>query len=305
MNPLDMMGPEFLRFYLLWGVGLLAAAWMIREHWRSEASPSVIRWTPGVYPREGDAYTIALLHGDWREVVRTALVRLFSTGLIAFDGSTLRRGTSEAPVSLQPVESAVLAAITAERDGIPAAEVEARAQQAVYLQLRPLEEALLEQGLIPSPQQLRRFALLRLTALFLVLGLGVAKLLVALYRGRSNVGFLVLMLIGYTLATFLVLRPPRRMLAGDQYLHWLRKSHKGLLSLLTSGRRESPGEMALLAGIYGLMVMPAMSPLHSALQPPRRRDDGGSGGFAGGDGGSGGGCGGGSCGGGGCGGCGG
>ena len=24
MNPLDMTGPEFLRFYLLWGVGLLA-----------------------------------------------------------------------------------------------------------------------------------------------------------------------------------------------------------------------------------------------------------------------------------------
>ncbi len=306
MNPLDMTGPEFLWFYLLWGVGVLAVAWMVRESWRSAGSPSSsssIRWSPGVYPREGDSYTIALLRGGGREVVQTAMARLFSTGLLAVDGSTLHRGRPKDPVSLQPVESAVLAAITAEQDGVSAVEAESRARQAALGLLRPLEDELEEQGLMPSREQVRRFELLRLAALFLVIGLGAAKLLVALYRGRFNVFFLFLMLIGYALTLYFLLRPPRRTRAGDRYLDWLKESHQGLMNLLASGRRESPGEMALLAGIYGLQVMPMMSPLHTALQPPQNRGDGGSGGCGGG--GDSGGCGGGGCGGGGCGGCGG
>lgn len=310
MNPLDLTGPEFLRFYLLWGAGLLGAALLIQALLRSApAPPSGSRWTPGVYPREGDAYSIALLRGGWREVVHTALARLFSTGMLALDGTSLRQGAPEDPVSLQPLESSVLSVATGQ-EGLSLPRMESRARSAVSYYLRPLENELRQQGLLLSETQLRGFEILRIAALLLLVGPGAAKLVVALFRWRFNVGFLILMMLAYTLAAFLLLRPPQRTRAGDQYLDWLRDSHKGLMNMLASGRRESPGELALLAGIYGLQVVPMTAPLHSALQPPHRREDWPSSGCGGGgcgssDGGGGGGCGGGGCGGGGCGGCGG
>lgn len=309
MNPLDMMGPEFLRFYLLWGAGVLGAALLIRSFLRSlPAPPSGSRWTPGVYPREGDAYSIALLRGGWREVVHTALARLFSTGMLALDGTSLRQGAPEDSVSLQPLESAVLS-VAMGQEGLSLPRMESRARSAVSHYLRPLENELRQEGLLLSEPQLRGFEILRIAALLLLVGPGAAKLAVALFRWRFNVGFLILMMLAYTVAAFLLLRPPRRTRAGDLYLDWLKDSHKGLMNMLTRGRRESPGELALLAGIYGLQVVPTMVPLYSALQPHRRQEDGAGSGYGGGSCGSsdggGGGCGGGGCGGGGCGGCGG
>lgn len=296
MNPLDMMGPEFIEFYLLWGLGLLAAGLLVRALLRltGEASPSLLRWSPGVYPREGDAYTIALLRGGPREVVRTALGRLFSTGLLGVDGEVLHLGSSNDKAGLVPVESAVLSALS--EAPLSARKAESRARSRLHGHLQPLEDDLRQQGLIPSLAQRDRFMLLRTVAMFLVIGLGLAKLAVALLRGRFNVGVLIVLMVVYALAVFFLLRPPLRTRAGDRYLAWLQKSHQGLVSLLTSGRRESLGEMVLVTGIYGLETVPAMAPLKTAFQPPSSGGNGGD---------SGGGCGGGGCGGGGCGGCGG
>lgn len=296
MSPLDRTGPEFLGFYLLWGVGLLGAAVLIRALLRlsEKTSPSLLRWTPGVYPREGDAYAIALLRGGAREVARTAMGSLFSTGLLELEGEFLRRGQPKERTVPAPVESAVLSALP--ELPFSAQQAEARVRSHLHGHLQPLEDDLRQQGLIPSQAERGRFVLLRNAVLLLVLGLGLAKLLVAFQRGRSNVGFLVLMMIGYLIAILYLLRPPRRTRAGDRYLRWLKESHQGLVSLLTSGRRESLGEMVLVTGIYGLQTVPAMAPLHTAFHPPSSGSGGDSGG---------GGCGGGGCGGGGCGGCGG
>ena len=52
MNPLDMTGPEFLRFYLVYGLCGLALAGLLRILWnRGVAASAQLRWTPGDYPR--------------------------------------------------------------------------------------------------------------------------------------------------------------------------------------------------------------------------------------------------------------
>lgn len=280
MNPLDLRGPEFLQFYLIFGVAVLVVAWMRRQRVLSSGDPSPARWTPGVYPREGDAYPIALLRGGEREVARTVLGRLFASGLVALDEDSLRRGlAAESPPPLEPMEEEALEAMR-QAHGKRAHEAEGWVRGAIAPHLERL---------------------LLLTAAVLA-GLGLAKLAVALGRGRTNVGFLILMMVLYLVVAFFLLRPPRRTRAGDQYLSWLQESHRGLVSLLTNGRRENLSELALVAGIYGLQALPVMSPLNRALRPP---SDARIGGCGGGDSGGGGGCGGGGCGGGGCGGCGG
>jgi hypothetical protein len=112
-----------------------------------------------------------------------------------------------------------------------------------------------------------------------VVGLGLAKLAVAISRGRLNVGFLILLLIGFWILIVRLLRPPQQTSAGQQYLAWLQESHRGLVRMLESGRRDSAGELALAAGIYGLTAVPGLTALGTAFQPvpvERRKDDGSS-----------------------------
>ena len=300
MNPLDMRGPDFLQFYLIYGLGLLAAAWLLRAYWRSaSAPPGAARWGPGIYPREGDAYHIALLRGGPDEVVRAALGHLLARGLIVLDGRTLRRAPAEVEPRLAAVESEALRAVAGEPGGMDAARAGKAVRGAIEPFLALMEEDLRQQGLIPAASQLQSFRGLRTVVLLAVPGLGLVKLVKALSEGRTNVGFLVLLAIAYAVAALFALQPPRRTGAGDKYLAWLRESHKRLVDTLSTGRQEDLSQMALVAGIYGLAVLPSTSPLERALRPPA--DAGSASGCGGGDGGGGGG----GCGGGGCGGCGG
>jgi uncharacterized protein (TIGR04222 family) len=321
MNPLDMNGPEFLAFYILYGLIVLLATLLVRAYLRSPRSPALsARWSPGVYPREGDAYAIALLRGGPREVARTVLARLISLNLITVEGRTFRQGGGQPPPTLAPIESAAFADLLKAGSGISAHDAEWTVLSAVEPYLEPMEQDLRLQGLLPDPSVQARFESFRLLVLLVLPGLGLLKLLVAFLRGRSNIGFLIAITIAYAFALYKIFEPPRRTRAAERYLAWLCESHQGLSKLLSQGRRGHGAELALVASIYGLQAVPELSPLRNVLQPkPSTGSSSGSGGgggsggdssggdSSGGDSGGGdsGGCGGGGCGGGGCGGCGG
>lgn len=311
MNPLDLAGPEFLRFYVPYGLGVLVLARLIRTLLRRAlgAQPDA-RWTPGTYPREGDAYAIAFLRGGPQEAVRTVLGRLVSAGLVNVENRLVRPLPEPRPgvLQLQPIEKTAWAAL---ENGVPlpATEAEQCVGIAIEPHLREMQEELARQGLLPTPEWKLAFRALAVFAWIAVGGLGLAKLGVAISRGRFNIGFLVALVVLFTWAIVRWLRPPPQTMAGKRYLDWLRDSHRGLVDMLASGRRDNPGELALATGIYGLAAIPVLSDLGVAFEPPpqARRREGDSGGGGSGSGGSdsgGSSCGGG-CGGGGCGGCGG
>lgn len=311
MNPLDLRGPEFLAFYIPYTAAVFAVALVARWLWKIAArtEPTLARWSPGVYPREGDAYAIALMRGGPREVVNTVLGRLVSCNLLEVSGPLLRRCTpagSGGEPSLDPIESQALQVFD---NAIVAAKAEQEVRNAIAPHLRRLADDMESQGLIPSHAQRQGYWQICGIALAAVSGLGLVKLLVALARGRANVGYLILLMILLTGLGYYLLKPPLRTRVGDRYLDWLRESHRGLINLLSSGRRDDLRELTLIAGIYGLGILPVFDPLHTALKQPipnrvgNGRDAGG--GCGGGVSSCGGGCGGGGCGGGGCGGCGG
>jgi len=293
MNPLDFRGPEFLAFYVPYSLLVLALALAARWLWKNALGKEsgMPLWTPGVYPRDGDAYAIALMRGGPKEVVNTVLGRLFSCNLLEVSDRVLRRSDIPEGPTLDPIEAEALQVFD---QAVVGAQAEKEVRKAIESHLRRLAEDLERQGLIPSSGQRRGYWNICGLALLAVSGLGLAKLLVAMARGRTNTDNLILLLILFTGLGYYFLRPPLRTRSGDKYLDWLKESHRGLVNLITSGRRDDLREMALLAGIYGLKTLPVFSPLHTALHPPS--DGGGD---------SGGGCGGGGCGGGGCGGCGG
>lgn len=292
MNPLDLKGPDFLAFYIPYAVVFFAVALVARWLYKTSAGdePLLARWRPGIYPREADAYAIALLRDGSDEVARTVLGRLFSSNLIEVSDRFLRRSTppGDRP-DLEPIENEALRVFD---HAVVAVHAESEVRTAIAPHVRLLAADLERQGLIPARGQRQGYWRICALALAAVSGLGAAKLVVGLSRGR-NVEYLILLLLLFTGLGWYLLKPPLRTRFGDRYLNWLKDSHRGLADLVSSGRREDLREMALIAGIYGLGTLPVFSPLHTALNPP---SDGG---------GDGGGCGGGGCGGGGCGGCGG
>ena len=213
MNPLDLTGPAFLKFYLIFGAIVIAIAYWIRGRLQNADPPhrAVRRFSAGHYPKESEAYHIAYLRGGVDEFNRTARVASVTQSEVA------KTGKPESPPRVSDI-------------------------------VHELEtEGMIFRGASQRPF----FQLTSITVLVLV-GMAAAKILVALNRGRSNIELLIVLAIVYGIAAILLLRPPRITKAARDYLAWLDRAHDGLLSLVNQGRRVSPGEIALCAAIYGL-----------------------------------------------------
>jgi uncharacterized protein (TIGR04222 family) len=298
-NPLDLRGPEFLAFYVPYAVCVFLLIWLARELWRrAQEAPASGRWSPGIYPTESDTPAIALLRGGPEEVARTLLGRLVAEGFLVIDGNSLAR-PRELPRDrsrLTPLETEAMRAGPGSVTPEAAHEVLARVTKEIAPHLEPIRLELEAAGLAPGPEQRRGYRLLGLVALLMVTGLGVIKLLVAMSRGRSNVGLLILLTFFSLFVAVRLMKPPFQTAAGSRYLSWLKQSHQGLMSMVIDGRRSGLGELALAVGIFGISALPSLQPLHKAFIPPRSSSsgDGGSGcsSGCGGGGGCGGGCGG-------------
>ncbi|HEY2290214.1 MAG TPA: TIGR04222 domain-containing membrane protein [Thermoanaerobaculia bacterium] len=294
-NPLDLRGPEFLSFYVPYVVCVFLLVWLARVLWsRAYEAPASGRWSPGIYPTESDTPAIALLRGGPEEVARTLLGRLVAEGFLIIDDKSLAR-PPELPRDRSRLTFLEEEALKAGLGSVPAAAAHkalARVTQALTPHLEPIRLELEAAGLAPGPSQRWGYRLLGLVALVMVMGLGVAKLLVAMSRGRGNVGFLILLLFFSFFISVRLMKSPFQTAAGSRYLSWLKQSHKGLMSMVIDGRRPGFGELALAAGIFGIAALPSLQPLHKAFVPPSSSSgsDGGSG--CGGGGGCGGGCGG-------------
>lgn len=309
MNPFDLTGPEFLLFYLAWGVGgLLLAGWM-RSSWlhKFESPAGAHRWIPGDYPQDSEAYAVALLRGGPQEAVRTLLARLVTGGFaVAADGVIQKIPTGGAAPDLLPIERKALAALGGSQS---VNDTLFSIETAVEPELRAMENDLERQGLVLSTEQKKALRNLQILALLLIVGLGVTKLAVAIAREKTNIVFLLILLALYTLAVALVLKPPRLAPAGRLYLEWLQESHEELKRRVANGSTGEISDLTLAAALYSTTILPVMADLNG-WGTRRRREEGdggaaaidGGGGSGGGDGGGGDG---GGCGGGGCGGCGG
>lgn len=300
MNPLDMTGPEFLQFYLIYGVAGLVLAALLRILLTNslDRASGERRWTPGYYPHDDEAYGIALLRGGREEALHTLIGRLATLGLVTLENGSLQRQPGDES-NLTSLERLALSALGDVRN-VP--EAMFRMGQALHPELSRLESDLQTQGMFPSPGQRQGFRALLALSLLAIPGLGLAKLAVALSRGRTNVIFLIVLMAVYFIAAVALLRPPRVTRAGRRYLAWLQEAHQGLKKMLADGRRNDPAEALLAAGIFGLAAVPAFSLIHDQFfrrSQPSYGDSGSScssGDSGGGDGGGGGG---------GCGGCGG
>ncbi len=271
-NPLDWNGPAFL---ILYG-GLFLAALILAVIIAARARPE------GRGGAVTDEDGLAFLAGAGPRMVEAAVARLLAAGaLVVQDGKRFLRGGG--PGGHGPLDRALLAAaMPADWSGF---------EKAAKPHIGAAERRLIAGGLFLDRGEARRIGLLAALPLMALFGLGAAKLMVGLSRGKP-VGFLIAFLI-VTLIVILV-----RIFAVD------RRTRRGTLALAEARvrherlrRAPTTGETGTAVALFGTVVLAgsAFAALHQMRLDNSASPTGG--GDGGGDGGG--------CGGGGCGGCGG
>jgi uncharacterized protein (TIGR04222 family) len=261
MNVFDLPGPQFLQFYLAFGalVGIVACAFLWAASRGGGRPPPLLT----------DPFQIAWLRGGPLEAARIAVVSLVDRGLLQVAGSRLT-ATAHRPRGLHPVESAVLA--NCFNTGGNAAKVLSAAS--VRAACRKASEPLIRQGLAPSDEAQRQRVLVAALAGLLVVGVGLVKLVVAIQRGRGNVGFLIVLMIVAAAFFFWVSRPRWRTGQGKRMLADLRR----LMSSRKAGIRGKPktSEIMLFAAAFGLTGLAGYSELQAAYAGTRPQSSGSS-----------------------------
>lgn len=296
MNPFDLAGPQFLLFYLIYATLVIAGMVFWRKRAELSESPRIDL---------SDPYLIAYLRGGEREVLRVATVALIDRGLLVKIGTQLKRAENASPDSVhRPIEKALLNKYTRsgevswifEDDGLSKA-------------CEPYGRTLRQARLLPDEWVNQRRLMRMVVACFLLAGVGLTKVWIALDAGRTNVGFLIVLTI-IAIAVAVKLSFPRLTESGKAIIEDAQSLYSGMRTRAESLSAGSAGiEPLMLAAVFGLGAVagPAFLSADPFEQERKREtvDSGASGCGSSCSSGSSCGSGGSSCGGGGCGGCGG
>src|SRR5688500_16725244 len=191
LNPFDLRGPEFLVFYLVFA-GLVLAGQLLARRLGERAS----RPRPPVDPRR-----IAYLRGGATEVVRVATVDLVQRGLLDASADWLVAREGAASRVTDRLDRALVAACEA---GRRSSDLLSRAiLDPIDREYRPQLE---EMGLLVGERVRSARILVAILAIMTLVGVGLAKVMIALERGRTNVGLLIVLLIAASVVSGFLVR---------------------------------------------------------------------------------------------------
>jgi uncharacterized protein (TIGR04222 family) len=243
VNPFDLRGPEFLVFYLAVGLVTLGIVWLLRRTNESDSTVS---------PLLNDYLEIAYLRGGANEALRVATMNLINRGLIDVESRDRLHALDPRAQVSKASERAIL-----DKFRVPQAATQIFSDKTLRRTVTEECEPTLERmGLVPDAQRQTVRAILVFAGASLLTSVAIIKILVALSRGRSNIGLLIV-----EAAVFCVLlykaTTPFRTPAGDALLADLRT--------LFAGLRERGGSLvqgvdtqdfALLMAVFGMAALP-------------------------------------------------
>jgi uncharacterized protein (TIGR04222 family) len=267
VNPLDLAGPDFLRFYALVALITLALLYVARASGESGPPPRI---------DTGDPYLIAVLRGGRSEALKVGTIALIDRGLLQADPST--RNVVAIPSRTQPQHALERALVRHFEQSHLATTV--LGNDVLLAVCADYERRLTELGLLPDRARTLRRRRLLLAALVVLVGLAVAKLGVAVARGKGNVTFLVLLTIVAALVATAI-ATPRLTSRGRALLSDLRRLFARLRArsrLLAQG--GATADVALLIAVFGLGALPRAFTYAQALYPVTRGSSGDGGGWS-------------------------
>jgi uncharacterized protein (TIGR04222 family) len=256
MNPFDLRGPEFLAFYLVFGLATLAVLWWLRRG--GEADPTSDAML-------NDYVEIAYLRGGPQEAMRVATLNLVNRGLLEVHGDEHLQATDKswAETVSKPIERRLLAKF---RDAEKASTIFSDAALK-EVATKESEPNLVRLGLLPDSRRTTKRLTLFGFGVFVLAAVALTKIAVALARGRTNIIFLIFEVAVFSLLAFKVTHPLRTP-AGDALLSDLRTLFAGLKA---RARSLVPGsdtqDFALLTAVFGMGAIPSHFPRMNKLFP--------------------------------------
>lgn len=243
MNPFDLRGPEFLLFYLLLGVVVLALQYAAQRVFESrEDAP----------PRLVDPYMIAALRGGGRSAVHVGIMSLLDRGLLVFEDKHLAPAENASSDSVDhPLEKAIMQCA-----GSHPKPFEVGASIAGEIS-QPMEDALKAGGLLADSEAWSRRILLCGLCVLLLLAVVWVKTEIAHARGHSNTQLMQFLFVVFCFASVIIVRK-RRTQFGDQTLSGLQALCGDLSNRAATfepGRQTR--ELMMLAAVFGVERVPA------------------------------------------------
>jgi uncharacterized protein (TIGR04222 family) len=239
VNPFDWRGPEFLVFYLILSACVVASLELVRRALESAAP---------VKMDLADPYLVAYLRGGENEVLRVAVVSLIDRGLLIANGNTITRAPDVVSNSVRrAIDKALLQKFATSRDATSIFD-----DTGLKIACQEYESTLKRNGLLPddSVQTARAFRFF--LAAFILILVGGVKLFLAVQRGRTNVGILIILIIVATIVAAKIAFP-RLTASGRAMLDDIQRLYADLKSRAAFIR---PGgatiEAAMLAATFGI-----------------------------------------------------
>src|SRR5262245_1641370 len=250
MNPFTLPGPQFLVFYALFAAAVLVALYLARRCNESGRLPNL---------ETKDPYLFACLRGGPAEVIRIATLGLADRGLLQVSGGTVRISSGVgAATGWSGIEKQILDYFT-KPSTIDAAVKDTRLLDYVST---TYEARLRSHRLVPNPIVKRTRHSYLAAAILALWMVGGIKFWIAWMAGRSNVVFLVVLMIVAAIAAVNIANPYRTSL-GSAYLRSLR----GLFSQLRATAPPASGQAADRATFCGSPPCMALRRCRSVRSP--------------------------------------
>lgn len=256
MNPFDFRGPQFLAFYIVFAIVVIVAG--VR----------VLRWCAAriagdLDPRAiTDPYLIACLRNGAAEAIRVATAALIDRGLLAFDGINVKMtdlGKNTRP--RRELERKILAHCETPRVASTLPHLYELLAECSEWEVRDPDRSIL---------RLRKLVFLVVAAV--LIAVSAAKIVIALERGRTNVGYLIVLTFFACAIASHNIGENESVRAGRRLVNDLRNLFD---SLRLRARELQPGgssaEVALLAAVFGVTELPF--PWAQSLFPPPPKSD--------------------------------
>jgi uncharacterized protein (TIGR04222 family) len=239
VNPFDLRGPEFLLFYI--GLSALVIIGVVMLRRKAESGP---------IPRLdlSDPLLIAFLRGGHSEAMRVAAVSLVDRGLLLCSGTSLQTAPHVRSESVRrPIEKALL-----ERFVVTGEAASMFDDSKLKSTLNQYEQTLRKVRLLPDESITFGRRVIFATAFLILAGVGLSKLYLALARGRSNVCFLIILVV--VAIVFAAKQAfPRLTETGKVVLEDVKNLYselRGRASFLQTGGATI--EPMMLAAVYGV-----------------------------------------------------
>jgi uncharacterized protein (TIGR04222 family) len=242
MNPFDYTGPEFLLFYLGLAALVIIGLVLSRQYFESTAAPKIDL---------SDPYLIAYLRGGEVATMRVATFSLIDRGLLLVDGSSIKRAENVSPEAVRrPIEKLLL-----EKFRLPQESTLIYQDTALKEACKPYAQTLRAARLLPD-ESVNQARMIRLViACFVLSAVAVVKIIIALDRGRTNIGFLVILMI-VAIVVAVAISFPRLTQAGKAMLGDVQNLYSGLRDraflLQPGGATIEPLMVAAAFGLHEL-----------------------------------------------------